>query len=157
MPFHWFARLCTQVFMRLLLVILFMQTNSSYSAQIERFPDCPATPNCVSSVAADEKHFIVPISYTGSAEKAWRVLISTVLSLPRSQLIEQSADYLHFEMTSAVFRFTDDVELILDAGKNEIQIRSASRVGYSDFGVNRRRVEMIRKLFKQNLNHADGK
>jgi len=142
--------------MYLLLAILYMQTNDMHSVRSERLADCPATPNCVSSESLDKKHFIEPISYTGSTARAWQVLIDTVISLPRSKLTEQSEGYLHFEVSSIVFRFTDDVELMIDAGKNEVQIRSGSRVGYSDFGVNRRRVEMIRKLFQQNFYMNEG-
>lgn len=140
----------------LLLAILSMHSNESYSEQTGRLEDCPATPNCVSSMAVDKKHFIAPISYTGSAARAWHVLASTVMSLPGCKLIEQSDGHLHFEVTSIIFRFTDDVELILDTSKEEIHIRSGSRVGYGDFGVNRRRVETIRKQFRQNLYMAEG-
>ncbi len=139
-----------------LLAIISMQSNEASSAQPGRLAACPATPNCVSSISTDKKHFIAPVSYSGSRTRAWQVLISTVLSLPRSKLTEQSANYLHFELTSMVFRFTDDVEMMLDPDKNEIQIRSGSRVGYSDFGVNRRRVEKIRKLFQQNSIKTEG-
>ncbi len=142
--------------MYLLLAILFMQTNDMHSVNPGRLADCPATPNCVSSMSLDKKHFIEPISYTGSATRAWQVLVDTVISLPRSKLTEQSEGYLHFEVSSIFFRFTDDVEMMLDPDENEIQIRSASRVGYSDFGVNRRRVEKIRKLFRQNIVKAIG-
>ena len=153
---HWPVRLFTLALLCLALAIIFMQPNASESVSFRQFADCPATPNCVSSLATDKKHFIEPITYTVSADSAWRVLISTVLSLPRSRITEQSDNYLHIEVTSMIFRFTDDVEMISDADKNEIQIRSASRVGYGDFGVNRRRVELIRKLFLENLNRVGG-
>jgi len=139
------------VLMYLLLAILSMQSNEASSAQSGRLAACPDTPNCVSSISSDKKHFIAPLLYTGSRTRAWQVLISTVLSLPRSKLTEQSGKYLHFELSSIIFRFTDDVEMMLDPEKKEIQIRSGSRTGYSDFGVNRRRVETIRKLFMRNL------
>jgi len=135
----------------LLLVMLPMLSNESYSAPPGRLAVCPATPNCVSSLSLDKRHSVASISYSGGTANAWRVLIDTVLSLPRSKLAVESEGYLHVEISSLVFRFTDDVELLLDAAKNEIQIRSASRSGYSDFGVNRRRVEKIRERFRQNL------
>jgi len=145
------ASLRTRVFVRLLLMILFMHPGKLYSSQFERLPECPDKPNCVSSMSSSQKHYIAPIPYSGSAANAWRVLINTLMSLPRYKLIRQSDSYLHYEVTSLVFRFTDDLELLLDTANNEIQIRSGSRVGYGDFGVNRRRVEMIRKHFLQNI------
>ncbi|HED17724.1 MAG TPA: DUF1499 domain-containing protein [Gammaproteobacteria bacterium] len=135
----------------LLLAMLSMYSNESFSAQPGRLADCPATPNCVSSVSLDKRNFVASLSYSGGTANAWRVLVDTVLSLPRSKLAVESEGYLHFEISSHIFRFTDDVELLLDAEKKEMQIRSAARSGYSDFGVNRRRVEKIRKLFRQNL------
>jgi len=147
----WSASLCTQAVIRFILVIIFMLPNASYSIQPIRLNDCPDKPNCVSSMTTSKKHFTEPLTYPGSATEAWRVVTRTVMSLPRCKLIKQSDRYLHFEVTSRIFRFTDDLELLLEANKNEIQIRSGSRTGYGDFGVNRRRVEMIRKLFFQNL------
>ena len=75
--------------------------------------------------------------------------MQTVLdALERSTPVVQSATYLHYEERSLIFRFVDDVECLLDSAHGVIQIRSASRVGYSDFGVNRRRVGRIRKDFE---------
>ena len=67
-------------------------------------------------------------------------------SLPRTRLVEEDEVYLHYEFTSLVLRFVDDVEFLFDDETKTIHFRSASRTGYSDFGVNRRRMEEIRKL-----------
>jgi len=64
----------------------------------------------------------------------------------RTQIVSVSDDYLHAEFTSAIFRFVDDVECLIDAANQTIHIRSASRVGYWDLGANRRRVERLRGL-----------
>jgi uncharacterized protein (DUF1499 family) len=64
--------------------------------------------------------------------------------------VNEESGYIHAECTSWLFRFTDDVEFALDDAQKIIQVRSASRVGYSDLGANRKRVETIRRLFNQN-------
>ncbi len=65
----------------------------------------------------------------------------------RVSIISEQADYLHAEARSLLFRFVDDIEFSLQAEKGLIQVRSAARTGYSDFGVNRRRIERIRRIF----------
>ncbi len=105
----------------------------------------------------DKKHHVEPLSFGAEPARAWQALVLSIKSLPRSKIIEQSQDYLHAEFTSRVFRFVDDVEFVLDPGKNVIQVRSASRIGYGDFGVNRRRVESIREQFQQQLQRSSGR
>jgi len=108
---------------------------------------CPDSPNCVSSQSGDTAHFTEPLRYTGDAARAWQRLQQALGAEPRITVIEDTGSYLHAEARSLVFRFVDDVEFLLDSAHGVIQVRSASRVGYSDFGVNRRRVERIRKAF----------
>ncbi len=105
---------------------------------------CPDSPNCVSSAATDPGHSIVPFKLDRSPGAAKEELKQAVARLPRSKLITETDNYLRFEFRSLIFRFEDDVEFHLDEGT--IQVRSASRVGYWDLGVNRRRVEAIRAL-----------
>lgn len=66
--------------------------------------------------------------------------------MPRTKLVDEDESYLHFEFTSLLLRFVDDVEFLFDEKIGTIHFRSASRIGYGDFGVNRRRMEEIRKL-----------
>lgn len=105
---------------------------------------CPATPNCVSSLAPadDEEHHIEPIHLGEDAGGAWERLDAAILAMPRVQRVTATTDYRHYTFKTALLRFTDDVEVRLDG--DVAQIRSASRVGHSDLGVNRRRVEAIR-------------
>jgi uncharacterized protein (DUF1499 family) len=110
---------------------------------------CPASPNCVSSQASDAEHFIEPLRFTGEATLAWNRLKSAFNTESRLSIVEDTGGYLHAEVRSMVFRFVDDVEFVLDPEAGVIQVRSASRTGYSDFGVNRRRVERIRKAFSE--------
>ena len=95
----------------------------------------------------DPRHAIDPLRYEGPAEKARRFLIEAVSGMKRARMIVDEERYLRAEFTSAFFRFVDDVEFLLDNGTRTIHVRSASRVGYSDLGVNRRRVEEIRSRF----------
>lgn len=105
---------------------------------------CPNSPNCVSSQSSDVGHSIAPLSYSSTPEQAIAKLKSVIESLPRTKIITESNDYLYAEFKSALMGFVDDVEFYLDPKANVIQVRSASRLGQSDLGVNRKRIETIR-------------
>ena len=107
-----------------------------------RLAACPPRPNCVSSVASDAEHRVAPLPMTGDATAAMLQVAEVVRGEPGASVVTQRPDYLHAEFTSAVFGFVDDVEF--HAGRGRIDVRSASRLGYYDFGVNRRRVEQLR-------------
>ena len=74
-------------------------------------------------------------------------LKQVLLNEPRTRIVKEEGGYLHAEARSFLFRFVDDVEFMFDADQQVIHVRSASRLGYSDLGVNRRRVERIRRAF----------
>lgn len=112
-----------------------------------RLQACPSSPNCVSSQAGDHAHFIKPLETKGSTLMAKNALLGILEALPRAKVTHAEDAYIRAEFTSRVFRFVDDAEfLILETKPDEvlIHVRSASRVGRSDFGVNRKRVEHIR-------------
>jgi uncharacterized protein (DUF1499 family) len=111
-----------------------------------RLAACPSTPNCVSSDAADASHAIAAFTLSAPPEQAWQALRAALESLPRVKIITASEDYLYAECSSAVFGFVDDLEFHLRPSLNIIAVRSASRLGHSDFGVNRKRVEKVRDL-----------
>jgi uncharacterized protein (DUF1499 family) len=106
--------------------------------------DCPASPNCVSSEATDTEHFIEPLAYRGQPEAVFKALRSVVAELPRTEVMEATDRYLYVQFTSQWLGFVDDVEFALDPAAQHIDVRSASRLGESDLGVNRKRVETIR-------------
>ena len=107
---------------------------------------CPDSPNCVSSQASkDDSHFIEPITYISPRSDEQNRLKTVISSLPRTQLIKEENGYLYYEFTSLIMRYVDDVEFYLDDTTKLIHIRSASRLGKSDLGVNRKRIETIRK------------
>ena len=112
---------------------------------------CPNSPNCVSSQSpnADETHFIQPLKYTSASEKALADLKKVIESEDRTKIINESPDYLYAEFKSALMGYVDDVEFYLDSSSNTIHVRSASRLGQSDLGVNRKRIETIRSKFNQ--------
>lgn len=112
-----------------------------------QFAPCPDSPNCVSTQATDEKHAIDPIPYAGTKTKAKRRLLEIIHSLRQARLISAKEDYLHVEFVSQVFRFVDDVEFFLGKEDQKIHFRSASRLGYSDLGANRTRMEALRSRF----------
>ena len=108
---------------------------------------CPKSPNCVSTQSTDPKHRIDPLVYTTSIEDAKGRLLEILRATPRTSLVTQEEDYLHVEYRSRIFGFTDDVEFWFDDENKVIHFRSASRKGYSDLGVNRKRMEQIRERF----------
>ncbi len=117
-----------------------------------KLSNCPGSPNCVSSYADinDKEHYIEPLSYSGEGSDAFGRLIKTIKSMKRAEIIKSTENYIYAEFTSAIFRFVDDVEFYLDESKKVIQVRSASRIGHSDLGVNRKRVESVRTLLSKN-------
>lgn len=113
-----------------------------------RLAPCPSSPNCVSTLAVDAKHKISPLQFVDDLEKARVRLIQIIESFPRAEIIQSEGSYLHATFQSRLFRFVDDVEFLFDEGGKKVDFRSASRVGYSDLGANRRRMEEIRKRFQ---------
>ena len=113
----------------------------------DRLSPCPESPNCVSSLSEDKSHQVEPLTYNVPLEEAREKLISVIKSMKRSEIAIAENNYLHATFTSFLFRFVDDVEFSFDDERKIIDVRSASRTGYSDFGQNRRRVEEIRKRF----------
>ena len=115
---------------------------------LDHLTSCPDRPNCVSSEAQDTRHAIAPFRIKGQIAATWDAVRNVVGSLPRTKVVNATDRYLHAECKSLVFRFIDDLELRLNPETGTISIRSASRVGYFDLGVNRRRVEALRRTLK---------
>lgn len=114
---------------------------------------CPKTPNCVNSQAVDQKHYIDPLRYTGTPSEARAHLLQIVETEKRTKILTSQENYIRAEFTSAVFRFVDDVEFYFtdeQAGETVVHVRSASRIGSSDLGANRKRIERIRRKYGLN-------
>ncbi|WP_375501333.1 DUF1499 domain-containing protein [uncultured Nostoc sp.] len=105
---------------------------------------CPASDNCVVSQDGDPKHAIDPIAYHIDRDAARKTLLKTLTVVPRTEVIEQTDNYIHALSKSRIFKFIDDVEFYFPPNESVIHVRSAARVGESDLGVNRRRLEQIR-------------
>ncbi|MDA3785973.1 MAG: DUF1499 domain-containing protein [Deltaproteobacteria bacterium] len=114
-----------------------------------RLRPCPPSPNCVNSCARDEEHLTQPLYYAGSSSVAWQNLTALIRDMEGAEIVSHTDTYLHADYPSALFRFVDDVEFLLDAQNRKIEVRSASRLGYYDFGVNRRRLQEIRRRFAE--------
>lgn len=145
------VKIMTSILLAILVIgggrFIYMGSNSKdidpkLGIQDERLTPCPEKPNCVSSFE-DGDHFISPIQ----TELKLDEITTKILSLENTKVVKQDPNYAHITFTSNLFKFVDDVEiLIID---NVAHIRSASRVGYSDLGANRKRVEKIRELLKK--------
>jgi uncharacterized protein (DUF1499 family) len=122
---------------------------SSFDRATSEFAPCPDSPNCVSTAATDERHAIEPYPFDGSAVDAKARILAIVNEMPRAKVVAHEENYLHVEFRSRIFRFVDDVEFFFDEADSLIQFRSASRMGYSDMGVNRSRMEEIRSRLDQ--------
>ncbi len=108
-----------------------------------RLAACPDSPNCVNSQASDPRHAIAPLPLKGSAQATQALLKQVLASEPRTRLVEESPGYLRAEFSSKLMRFVDDVEFMI--GATAVDVRSASRLGYADFDVNRERIEQLRQ------------
>ena len=118
---------------------------------IKKFPVCPNSPNCVSSetVKKDKQHYIAPFKLISDADKTWDALKNCLIKQAQILIIEENRYELKAQVKSRLFRFIDDLNFVLDEEKKLIEVYSASRLGYSDLGVNRRRLETLRKQLQQ--------
>lgn len=126
-----------------LFILACSSTRPERSLTLTALLPCPDSPNCVSSqAAAGSKAVVAPLAATLDEVKA------VVEDMPRTTVVEERPGYLWVEYTIPVIPFVDDVEF-MERPDGQIDVRSASRVGYSDLGVNRRRVEAIRTRLAQ--------
>ncbi len=112
--------------------------------------DCPSAPHCVSSHASDQDRQISAILYKGSLQDFQTKIKTAIGQLPRTEIVKAEGPYVHAEATSAILRFTDDLELYFVQAESKIHVRSSSRTGYYDFDVNRSRVEKLREIISGN-------
>jgi uncharacterized protein (DUF1499 family) len=124
---------------------------TNLGVQAGKLATCPDSPNCVNSQAAesDTEHRIAAIAYKSAPTEALANLKAAIETIERTQIITASDNYLYVEFTSGLMGFVDDVEFYQDANAGVFQVRSASRLGQSDLGVNRKRIEAIRTKFTE--------
>ena len=150
------SRLIHRLIMLPILAILGMYFLSMTSAkpsdlgvQDGAFSKCPPSPNCVSTQSDDPKKTMPAIGFTEDAKQTLNKIKATIESnCPRAKLITETDNYLHYEFTSLVFRFVDDVEFFANDSERLVHFRSASRVGHSDLGANGKRMKKICESLK---------
>ena len=141
----------------ILLSMLFLATLAHGATEGElgvkdyRLASCPDSPNCVCTLDNGEEHAMAPYRYRKTLDEAKAILKQVFSERSRTELVQEEAAYLHYEVRSLLFRFVDDVEILFDDASKTIHFRSASRMGYSDFGANRRRMEEVRSLLEGKL------
>lgn len=117
---------------------------TNIGVQSGQLAPCPSTPNCVNSKSQDAEHRIEPLTYNSTPTEAMADLKTVIQNQERTKIITETENYLYAEFTSKLMGFVDDVEFLLDDSAKVIHVRSASRLGKSDLGVNRQRIETIR-------------
>lgn len=120
------------------------------SPEGKKLTKCPETPNCLSShYSADKEHYVEPLAYKMPKDQAKKLIVSIIKKTPSAELITNEDNYVYAEYTSALLKFVDDVEFDFNQ-EGKVHIRSASRLGRKDFGVNSKRIEEIKFRFYQN-------
>ncbi|WP_348674444.1 DUF1499 domain-containing protein [uncultured Abyssibacter sp.] len=112
-----------------------------------RLAECPRAPKCVSSQATTRRHAIAPLPLRGTVQASMQRLVDLLLEWPEAELITEQPGYLHAEFTTALLGFVDDVEFLPTPDEGVVHVRSCSRLGYSDLGTNRSRIESIRDAY----------
>jgi len=134
--------------MKTLFLLLIITMCSPAYANMPSLKPCPDKPNCVSS-KADDEHAIAPFKLKQNQPVDQQRLLEVLNQLDNNIAVIHDENHIQAEITSRVFGFVDDLDLIINIEQQIIHVRSASRTGYYDFGVNRRRVERLRSLLKQ--------
>lgn len=117
----------------------------SLGIKSERLAACPKTPNCVGSFAepTDKEHYRAAVPYQKNLKDAYAILKQKLEQSPRTKIVQENPNYIYVEFTSLIMRYVDDVEFYFDEKNKLLHFRSASRLGKSDFGVNRKRIETV--------------
>ena len=136
-----------------LLVIYVIYSNNTINKNTglinSKFKKLKDSPNGVSSQSNIEEKYVDPIKYSGDLDLVKEYIKNNIQKIGNVKLIKEKNNYLHFVFTTEVFHFKDDFELIIDEKEKLINIKSQSRVGYSDLGVNRERYKKFKKLLSK--------
>lgn len=142
----------------LLLLATACRSMSAYEPLIDpvdyldlRLEPCPQSPNCVSSQSWSPDQRVEPLAFAGDPGEALDRLAELVEAEPGARVVERRGILLRAEYRSRIFGFTDDLSLLADEAGGVIHVRSASRIGWSDLGVNRRRVDALREAFSHSM------
>lgn len=114
-----------------------------------RLAKCPDKPNCVcTEFEADLTHYTEPVLISRSDTSGVLSGLKTVIQEMGGKVQKEDSQYLAATFTSSFFRFVDDLEIRIDLDQKTIHMRSSSRVGHSDRGVNKKRIERLKKLYQ---------
>jgi uncharacterized protein (DUF1499 family) len=127
----------------------------SRSATPTDLAPCPDSPNCVSTRSKEPDRTMPPLPYLNSGRESMDRLVDVVRQMKRATIVSATPSYLHVEFRSALFRFVDDVEFLMEDSARLIHFRSASRTGYYDFGVNRKRMKDISDRYLRSADKRD--
>lgn len=132
-----------------LFILGYLSQSDKANGMVEgRLTRCPDTPNCIcSEFVLDAVHYIEPIVISDDDAEPVLIRLKTIIREMGGSIQVEKADYLAATFTSSIFRFVDDLEIRIDSGQKMIHLRSASRIGYGDGGVNRKRVERLKNDF----------
>ncbi len=118
---------------------------------ITQIANCPDKPNCVSTLTKSKDHKVEPWALTKNTAEVLKAVKDEVSKLSRTELIKETGNSLHFVFTSKIFRYKDDVWFYVDQDNKQLQFKSASRVGYSDLGANKKRMDKLRALLNNKI------
>lgn len=156
-PFH---ERCRRKMMKRMLMMLFLITACLFTGcsgshlvvkddKGLELSQCLPLPNCVSSESWLFYNNVTPFTLAVPADRAWGVVREIISSLERTEIVEERPGYIHAKCTSLVFRFVDNLELLLNPDNEIISVRSSSVIGLFDLGVNYRRVENLRRILTE--------
>ncbi|MGD9040545.1 MAG: DUF1499 domain-containing protein [Desulfobacteraceae bacterium] len=112
-----------------------------------QLPPCPDSPNCVSTQSESKRHSMAPLPYLQTREASRERILSILKGMKRTEIVKLTESTIHVEFRTAIWGFVDDVEFLFDDAARVVHFRSASRSGYYDFGLNRRRMKEISERY----------
>ena len=112
-------------------------------AKEDKLAPCPDSPNCVSTQSESKRYAMAPLPYLQTREASRERILSILKGMKRMEIVKVTESYVHAEFRTALWGFVDDVEFLFDDAARVVHFRSASRTGYYDFGLNRRRMKEI--------------
>jgi uncharacterized protein (DUF1499 family) len=145
-----FSKLPVSVFV---LSALIGAPGDSLGVSKDKLAPCPDSPNCVSTQSKSKRHTMEPLPYLQTREATRERILSILKGMKRMQIVKLTESHIHVEFRTALWGFVDDVEFLLDDAARVVHFRSASRVGYYDFGMNRRRMKEISARYLEPVEH----
>jgi len=132
---------------KLFVLLIFVQVFIGKAQDTIPLDPCPNSPNCVCTYEKKARKSKPTLPFKGNLNESRANLKNLILGMESTELTTEEPNYLHFEFHTAIWKFIDDVEFYFDDKKKEIHYRSASRIGYGDFGANKRRMKEIVQLW----------